>query len=426
MPIRVIGLNYRSASIDVRENFAMDSDAVAETLHEWRESFPGVEAALVSTCNRTELYFASDLDMLPSYKEVFPFLVSPNRRNDGEITFDRYRGAFQTKEDRDAAEQLFSVTSSLDSMILGEPQIHSQVKRAYELATAAQTTGPILNDAFQTAFKTAKRVTVETDVFKRRVSVPSVAVVDFALKIFERLSDKKTLVLGAGEMAEETLKYLADYGAKSIVVANRSREKAEKLAAQWNGRSADWIDRFDELATADLVIVATGASEPIVTLQDYLQVENVRKPDKSLFILDLAAPRNVDPQIGKRPNVFLYSVDDLEAACARNKELRDKEIPKARKIVQEEANRYLADVRARKSIEAIRRLRDGWNEIKEGELDRLLNKIECDPQQESEIRYAFDRLVNKLLHSPTVSLRNASQTESAPRLVEALKRLFRL
>ena len=157
-----------------------------------------------------------------------------------------------------------------------------------------------------------------------------------------------------------------------------------------------------------------------------IDIERTRKPDKSLFILDLAAPRNVDPQIGKRPNVFLYSVDDLEAACARNRELRDREIPKARKIIQEEATRYLTNIRARKSIEAIRRLREGWNDIKDAELERLFNKISCDPQLEGEIRYAFDRLVNKLLHSPTISLRNASQTESAPRLVEALKRLFRL
>ena len=159
MPIRVVGFNYRVASIEVRENFAMDSDAVSKTLLEWRESFPGIEAALLSTCNRTELYFASDLDVLPSYEEVFPFLVAPSRRHNNDITFDRYSDVLQTLEERDAAEQLFSVTSSLDSMILGEPQIHSQVKHAYELASEAQTTGPILNDAFQTAFKTAKRVT---------------------------------------------------------------------------------------------------------------------------------------------------------------------------------------------------------------------------------------------------------------------------
>lgn len=427
MPIRVIGLNNRIASIEVRELFSFDAAGVTQTLGTWRESFPNTEAVLLSTCNRTELYIASDTSELPSNESVFPFLISPARRSaDSEITYDRYQNVFQTFENLDASSRLFRVASSLDSMILGEPQILSQVKRAYELATQAQTSGPILNEAFQSAFKTAKRVSVETDVFHRRVSVPSVAVVDFALKIFERLNDKKTLVLGAGEMAEETLKYLSDFGAKSVVVSNRSREKAERLAQEWNGEVVEWENRLQALTTSDLVIVATGASEPVVTLEDYLTIENLRRGAKSLFILDLAMPRNVDPRIGKRPNVYLYSVDDLEAACTHNKELRDREIPKALKIVEEESERFLANINARKSIDAIRQLRDSWNEIKESELERLLRKLQCDQHTEEEIRYAFDRLVNKLLHSPTVSLRAASQNESASRLAEAMKRLFRL
>ena len=427
MPIRVIGLNNRIASIEVRELFSFDAAGVTQTLGTWRESFPNTEAVLLSTCNRTELYIASDTSELPSNESVFPFLISPARRSaDSEITYDRYQNVFQTFENLDASSRLFRVASSLDSMILGEPQILSQVKRAYELATQAQTSGPILNEAFQSAFKTAKRVSVETDVFHRRVSVPSVAVVDFALKIFERLNDKKTLVLGAGEMAEETLKYLSDFGAKSVVVSNRSREKAERLAQEWNGEVVEWENRLQALTTSDLVIVATGASEPVVTLEDYLTIENFRRGAKSLFILDLAMPRNVDPRIGKRPNVYLYSVDDLEAACTHNKELRDREIPKALKIVEEESERFLANINARKSIDAIRQLRDSWNEIKESELERLLRKLQCDQHTEEEIRYAFDRLVNKLLHSPTVSLRAASQNESASRLAEAMKRLFRL
>ena len=256
--------------------------------------------------------------------------------------------------------------------------------------------------------------------------MPSVAVVDFALRIFERLNDKKTLVLGAGEMAEETLKYLSDYGARSVVVVNRSREKAERLAEQWHGVVVDWDDRFQALASTDLAIVATGAAEPIITLNDYLKIENARNVNRSLFILDLAVPRNVDPKVGKRPNVYLYSIDDLESACVRNKELRDKEIPKALKIVREETARFLANVNARKSIDAIRLLRNGWNEVKETELDRLLRKLNCDKHTEEEIRYAFDRLVNKLLHSPTTTLRAASQNESGSRLTEVMKKLFKL
>ena len=427
MPIRVIGLNNRIAPVEIRELFSLDATDVTETLQQWQDAFPDIEATLVSTCNRTELYFASDHDELPDYKDVFPFMIAPARRNASEeIVYERYRNYFQRFEEREAAERLFAVTSSLDSMILGEPQILSQVKRAYKLATLAHTTGPILNEAFQTAFKTAKRVSVETEIFRRRVSVPSVAVVDFALRIFERLNDKKTLVLGAGEMAEETLKYLSDYGARSVVVVNRSREKAERLAEQWNGVVVDWDDRFQALASTDLAIVATGAAEPIITLNDYLKIENARNVNRSLFILDLAVPRNVDPKVGKRPNVYLYSIDDLESACVRNKELRDKEIPKALKIVREETARFLANVNARKSIDAIRLLRNGWNEVKETELDRLLRKLNCDKHTEEEIRYAFDRLVNKLLHSPTTTLRAASQNESGSRLTEVMKKLFKL
>lgn len=426
MPIHVIGLNNRIAPVEVRELFSFDAIGVAESLRNWRKRFTNVEAALLSTCNRTELYIATEQNDLPDDQDIFPFLIAPNHKNALEnITYESHKRFFQSLSEHDAVKQLFSVTSSLDSMILGEPQILSQVKRAYEQAKSEQTTGPILNEAFQTAFRTAKRVTAETELFRRRVSVPSVAVVDFALNIFERLNDKRTLVLGAGEMAEETLKYLTEYGVQSVVVTNRNPEKATSLARRWKGSVVPWENRIQELIAADLVIVATGATEPVVSLDDYLRIENYRNRNKSLFILDLAVPRNVDPRIGKRPNVYLYSIDALEAASSRNKELRDREIPKALKIVEEETAKFLAEINARKSIDAIRQLRDGWNEIKESELERLLRKLNCNQRETDEIRYSFDRLVNKLLHSPTVSLRAASQSESAPRLVEAMRKLFR-
>ena len=164
----------------------------------------------------------------------------------------------------------------------------------------------------------------------------------------------------------------------------------------------------------------------IATLEDYLPVEARRQTGRPLFILDLSVPRNIDAQIGERPDVYLYSIDDLEAACSHNKELRDKELPKAQKIVEEEATKFCASLDARKSIAAIVKLRDGWNDVKTAEVERLLKKIACDEKTEAEIRYAFDRLVNKLLHSPTVSLRNAAQNDSEAKLAEALKKLFKL
>ena len=426
MPIRVIGLTNRIAPIEVREQFSFNAVGVEDALARWRQAFPEVEATLASTCNRTELYFAAERSELPSYEDVFPFLI-PSRRSTStpKLQFAEYQTYFQHFDELNAIKHLFSVASSLDSMILGEPQILSQLKRAYEIAVKLNSTGPILNTAFQTAFKTAKRISVETEIFRRRVSVPSVAVVDFVLNIFERLEDKTTLLLGAGEMAEETLKYLVDYGARTISVANRSAEKAQNLADTWGGTRVEWNARMDALVDADLAICATGATEPIISYEDYLGIERKRKSGRPLFILDLAVPRNVDAHIGERPNVYLYSVDDLEAVCSHNKELRDKEIPKAAKIVDEEAQKCMADVNVRKSIDAIRALRNSWNDVKQAELERLLNRIECDDHTKEEIRYSFDRLVNKLLHSPTVSLRDASQGEGETKLVDALRKLFR-
>ena len=426
MPIRVIGLTNRSAPIEVRELFSFNATEVEDALIRWRENFPDVEATLASTCNRTEFYFATERSQLPSDEDVFPYL-SPLRSQTAPSTlcYADYQSYFRRFDELDAIKRLFSVASSLDSMILGEPQILSQLKRAYEIAVKTNSTGPILNNAFQAAFKTAKRISVETEIFRRRVSVPSVAVVDFVLNIFEKLDDKNTLLLGAGEMAEETLKYLVDYGAKSIRVVNRSAEKAQNLAERWGGTRIEWSDRLEAMIDADLAVCATGATEPVITYDDYLGIEQRKKNGRPLFILDLAVPRNVDVKIGERPNVFLYSVDDLEAVCSHNRELRDKEIPKATKIVDEEAQKCMGDVNARKSIDAIKTLRNSWNDVKQAELERLFNKIQCDDHTREEISYAFDRLVNKLLHSPTVSLRDASQNNAETRLVEALRKLFK-
>ena len=216
----------------------------------------------------------------------------------------------------EAVQHLFTVAASLDSMVVGEPQILAQVKQAYQLATEEGSTGPLLHAAFQAALKAAKRVAGETTIQQRRVSIPSVAVADFAQQIFERFDDKHTLVIGAGEMAEETLRYLKDQGARDVTVVNRSPERALELAGRWGGRARPWDDLLAAMAEADLVISTTGAEEPIVTLEQFLTVEP-RRHGRPLFILDLAVPRDFDPAIGDRPEVYLYSIDDLREACER-------------------------------------------------------------------------------------------------------------
>lgn len=423
MPLKVIGLNHHSAPIAVRESFAFSPEQLDAALKSWLHRFGDLEAVLLSTCNRTELYLADEEGHLPEDREVFEFLCEEKRLPEQDRA--EVREHFFTHEDQDAVSHLFSVTCSLNSMVLGEPQILSQVKNAYLKADEIGSAGPLTHRSFQSALHTAKLVASQTALFQRRVSIPSVAVVDFALKIFERLDDKKTLVFGAGEMAEETLQYLRDHGANTITIANRNRSKAEELAKKWAGSVVDWERRHEELVTTDLLISTTGATEPVLKHEDFRKIEP-RRSGKPLFALDLAMPRDIEQEIGKNANVYLYSLDDLQEACEKNRKSRDREIPKAKKIIEIETERFFKDLHSRKSGEIIRQLREGWNSRKEDELKRLFNKLpELDEKTQEEIRYAFDRLVGKLLHPPLQSLRDEPPHQSGT-LLEALARLFRL
>jgi len=286
--------------------------------------------------------------------------------------------------------------------------------------------GPLLHAAFQAARKTARRVATETAIQQRRVSIPSVAVADFAQQIFERFDDKQTLVIGAGEMAEETLCYLRDAGAQAIMVVNRHFERASALAQQWRGEARPWEELAAAISAADLVISTTGAGQHIVTLEQFRAIESARQ-QRPLFILDLAVPRDFDPAIAARSDVYLYSIDDLQAACQRNRAQRDRELPAAERIVRQESQRFMADLYRRATGPVIRQLKRGWQKPKEEELDRLLNRLpQLDQRQRDEVRQSFDRLVNKLLHPPLESLRDESRNGIPQGLLDALARLFQL
>jgi glutamyl-tRNA reductase len=421
MLIEVIGCSHHDASIAIRERLAFSSTARREALDQWRRAFPGVEAVLLSTCNRVELYAAAEEDSTPEFEQVAGFVARFHKLDAAEFIARLYNHA-----DEAAIKHLFAVTSSLDSMVLGEPQILAQVKDAYQAAIDRETAGPILHAAFQAALHVAHRVAEETAIHRRRVSVPSVAVADFARQVFERFDDKQVAVIGAGEMAEETLRYLQEEGVKRITVINRRFDRAEQLAACWHGRALPWEQLPQAMADADMVISATAAAEPIVTRKSFAEVESLRF-ERPLLILDLAVPRDFEPSIGDCPNVFLYSIDDLQAACLRNREDRDRELPAAKRIVEQEAARFSADIRHRAVGPIIEQLRQGWQKPKEDELERLLNKLpELDERAREEIRRSFDRLVNKLLHPPLESLRDESRRGVSHTLLYALTRLFQL
>ncbi len=268
MRIQVVGCSHHDTAIEVREKLAFSPAQTREALDRWRRVFPRTEAVLLSTCNRVEIYTAGEADVEPSLEQAAMFLAEFHGLDAGSIIQYLY-----LHHDEAAVRHLFTVASSLDSMVVGEPQILGQVKEAYQTAMLQESTGPLLHAAFQAALRVARRVASETAVHQRRVSIPSVAVADFGRQIFERFDDKHVVVIGAGEMAAETLRYLREEGAHQITVVNRSYQRASELAPLWHGRAIAWDQLLEALATADLIISTTGANEPIVRMAEFGRIE---------------------------------------------------------------------------------------------------------------------------------------------------------
>ncbi|MGL4514647.1 MAG: glutamyl-tRNA reductase [Lacipirellulaceae bacterium] len=423
MQLRMVGCSHHRSGGAVRERLAFTPDQADSALAEWRRVLPGAEGVLLSTCNRVEFYAATPHDRLPPC----PALIARHLADAHGVPIDEVRPHLVTLRDEEVVEHLFRVAASLDSMVLGEPQILAQVKEAYERAQRLESAGPLTHECFQSALRVARRVASETDLHKHRVSIPSVAISDFAGQIFERFDDKRVLVIGAGEMADETLRYLVDRGAKRPTIVNRSPHRAEALAATWDGRAAPWDRLLDELVEADLVISTTAAGEPIVTLDAFRKHVAPGRRQRRLFVLDLSMPRDFEPPIGDEPDVYLYSIDDLTEACERNRHARRRELPQAERIVREERERFFVDARHRLSAPVIARLRQGLDGPKQAELERLFHKLPAlDDAARAEIEQFADRLVNKLLHPPMESLRDESRTGSPRGLLQALSRLFQL
>lgn len=421
MKFRMVGCNHHASELAVRQQLAFDSDQTQRALGQWRVELPGTELALLSTCNRVELYAAGD-DRSPDAEVLVAALAGFHRILPEQIT-----DQLITLSDQEVVEHLFRVAASLDSMVVGEPQILSQVKQALQFAQQYESAGPRLNSLFQSALRTAKRVTTETSLHQHRVSIPSVAIAELATCVFESFDNKHILVAGAGDMAEETLRYLQQAGRPHIHVVNRNRERGEALAARWSGYCHPWDELHDQLARADLAISTTAASEPIVTAAEFAKRVSPRRHQRPLVILDLAVPQDFEPAISDELAVYLYSIDDLKQACERNRSKRTAELPAAEAIVQEEASRFITETHLRMTAPVIMGLREGLHRPKEAELERLFNKLpDLDDKSREEIRQFADRLVNKLLHPPLESLRTASQNGTHLSLLDAIRRLFKL
>ena len=424
MKLQMIGCSHHHTDVAFREKLAFQPNQVVEALAKMRTAFPQSEAVLISTCNRVEIYTAAENEKdCPSAQQLINFVANYHGLAVDEIATD-----LRSLDGEDAIRHLFTMAASLDSMVIGEAQILSQVKQAYDMANQGENTGPLTHSSFQAAMRVAKRVQTETNIHRKRVSIPSVAVADYASQFFERFDDKVILVIGAGEIGEETLQYLIDKNARDIRIINRNHQRAVDLANRTAGEAYPWEQLDNLLVDADLIVSATGATEPIVTAEAFQAVAEKRY-QRPLFILDLAVPRDIDPALSDFLGVYLYSIDDLQDVCDRNRKARKREWPKAESIIDEEVVRFMTDLYRRVTGPWIGRLKQQANEIKAAELERLLNKLgdaAQDPKVRKEIEVSLGRVVNKLLHPPLESLRDEVNPEEGPGLLDALKKLFQL
>jgi glutamyl-tRNA reductase len=421
--LTMIGCSHRQSGLAVRERLAFTPTQTADALAAWRVDHAESEAVLLSTCNRVELYTAT----AGASAQLEPEAALHHLADFHNVPIEDVRGQVLRLDDAEVVRHLFSVAASLDSMVVGEAQILGQVREAYQLAGRIGSAGPVTHHLFQTAMRVARRVTNETTIHQHRLSIPSVAIADFASRVFERFDDKQVLVIGAGKMAQETLRYLADVGAEHLTILNRDSERAESIATQWRGTPAPWNTLIDQLVEADLVISTTGSDRPIVSLESFQQKVARRRQQRPLFILDLAVPRDFDPAIKEELGVYLFGLDDLAEACERNRSERAKELPAAEQIVDEETVRFVGEVRHRATGPVIARFREGLERSQVAELERLFQRLpELDERSQREIRQFADRLVGKFLHPPLESLRDESQNGSPHGLLEALQRLFQL
>ena len=423
MKLQMIGCTHHDAAVEFRERVSFSADEVSDALADFRQRFPGGELVLLSTCNRVELYAASGDDAELDRDAVARFLAERHRLSPDEVIDQMIHRA-----GKEAVEHLFTVAASLDSMVVGEAQILAQVKQAYDLACGSGSAGPLTHAVFQAANRAAKRVQQETAIHRRRLSVPSVAVGEVVPEVFDSLRNKRVVLCGAGEMGEETLRYLKQADASNVCIINRSYERAVALAQAFGAETATWDALPEQVIEADLLVGTTASHEPILSAAQFAGL-HPKRSGRVLLVLDLAVPRDFDPAIGDFSGVYLYQIDDLEAACQRNRREREKEWPKAKRIIDEETERFFQQLNHRATGPVIRRLRQQAQELKQEELDRLIGKLEAmdvDGPAAREIEKSFDRLINKMLHPPLASLRDDAAEGHARGLLEAMRHLFKL
>ncbi len=419
-----VGLSHKSAPIGIRERLAIGPSTLPEVIDDLVAATPLREVAVLSTCNRVEIYGALPRGAAGSPRDV----DEACRAILGRLTTlggEAVREHLTARRGREALLHLFRVASSLDSLVVGEPQILGQLKEAVDVARQRGALGALLGRAMHRALHVGKRVRSETSIGEGQVSVSSVAV-DLASQIFGQLKDREVVLIGAGEMAEAAAKAFAKHGAR-LVVVNRSLERAEKLASEVSGSPRAWRELDDCLATADVVVSSTSSPEPVITVEKVKAARKARR-NRSLFLIDIAVPRDVDPRVNRLDDVYLYDVDDLSKIVALSLEGRAAEAAKAELIVTSEADAFEAWTVERTMTPAIVGLRARTKSILTSELDRSLSgRLKHLGAAEREALTAMvEAATNKLCHAPSTHLKAMARGEGGEEAVVILRDLFEL
>ena len=411
MAFNILGINHKTAPVALREKVAFSEDRLVAALRTLRHESGVAEAVILSTCNRTELYWAGSA----SGAELSQWLERHHGNN-----LDLAASLYIHQESR-AVEHAFSVASGLDSMVLGEAQILGQLKDAYRVAQQAGSTGPVLNKLFQAAFSAAKRVRSETRVGANAVSLAS-ATVSLARRVYSDLSVHNALLVGAGDMNALIARHFATAGVKRMVIANRTLGRAQSLAAQLNAHAVGLADLGHELTEADIVISCTASSVPIISKPAVEAAIRARRR-RPIFMVDMAVPRDIDPEVADLEDVYLFSIDDLQQLVDENRQQREQAASGARLVINEEVAKFLAEARAHDAAPAIRALREQADGIRRLSVEQARRMLAAGKSSDEVIEFLATTLTNRLLHAPTQALRQASELADLA-LAETVTRLL--
>ena len=398
MDIILVGLSHNTAPVEIRECLSFSGEHLPAGILKLRDYEEILECVILSTCNRVEVYATVEKPEL-GVARVKDFLHACQP----DLPLEKITQHLYIHKNEGVIRHLFRVAASLDSMVIGETQILGQVKDAFDCALLNKTTGVVLNKLFKKSIFTAKRVRTETRIGESAVSI-SFAAVELARKIFSNLRNKTGMLIGAGEMGELAAQNLVNSGIKEIVVSNRNYDLALDLARLYNGRAARFEDFLQEMVNVDVVICSTGAPNYVIRFEEVQDIIHRRK-NRPLFFIDISVPRNIDPEINKIGNVFLYDIDDLQSVVETNLKTRKEEAEKGEHIVAEEVGKFTQWFKSLEVVPTIIALKDRMEEIRRKELERTMGRLRSlSPEEVQIIDGLTNTIINKILHNPLVAL----------------------